>query len=219
MKLRYRVIFFILILTLLVSACSTPGPVAQASPTAAAQAKKPTTPSNVIPSAMPTIVITAGPTTTPPPFSISSLSFKNNEEMPAKYAYKMSGQCSGENFSPALFWEGAPADTQSFVLLMIDTDASNFVHWVAFDIPATAIAMPEVKNGPDTGLKGENDFGTLGYGGPCPPPGRHHYVFTLYALDISTLGLEAGASKSKVEAAMKGHIIAKVSLTGLYKRN
>lgn len=218
MKFQFRAIILIIVLALLASACNTATPVAAVTPTTAAQVKKPTTPSNVIPSPMPTKVVPTGLPTIPPPFAIASLAFKNDGEIPAKYAYKMSGQCSGENLSPALYWEGAPEGTQSFVLLLIDRDAQNFVHWVAYDIPATAIAMTEIKGGPDTGLKGVNDYGTQGYGGPCPPSGTHHYVFTLYALDIPTLGLEAGATKSKVDAAMKDHIIAKVSLTGLFKR-
>lgn len=218
MKLQHRVIILVLVLALLASACGAATPTAGSTPTAAAQVKKPTTPSNAIPSPMPTKVVPTGLPTTPPPFSIASLAFKNDGEIPIKHAYKMSGQCSGENLSPALYWEGTPEGTQSFVLLMVDTDAKNFVHWVAYDIPATAVAMTEIKNGPDTGLKGVNDYDTQGYGGPCPPAGTHHYVFTLYALDIPTLGLPAGATKTKVDAAMKDHIIAKVSLTGVYKR-
>ena len=130
-------------------------------------------------------------------FTLSSPSFRNNQPMPAKFS------CEGEDASPVLKWEGAPAGTKSFTLIADDPDApgGTWVHWVAYDIRASE--LPEnVAKVDDTGVmyydfpdtskakswsarQGMNDFGKVGYGGPCPPRGHgvHHYHFRLYALD------------------------------------
>jgi Raf kinase inhibitor-like YbhB/YbcL family protein len=96
------------------------------------------------------------------------------------------------------------------------------VHWVLYDLPAAAQALPEGLPGvgqlTDGSRQGRNDFGDLGYGGPCPPPGSpHHYIFTLYALDAK-LNLPVGATRAQVEAATQGHILASVRLVGLFQR-
>jgi Raf kinase inhibitor-like YbhB/YbcL family protein len=155
--------------------------------------------------------------TQPVAFTLSSPAFKDGEEMNNRYAFSMFGQCSGENYSPALAWTGAPAGTQSFAITVIDPDGNNWLHWLQFNIPAGATGLPEAVGGPDIGIKGKNDFGNLGYGGPCPPSGTHHYVFTLYALDTK-LDLKEGAKLNDLTKAMDGHILAQAQLTGLKKR-
>jgi Raf kinase inhibitor-like YbhB/YbcL family protein len=112
----------------------------------------------------------------------------------------------------------------SFALIVTDPDApgQTFVHWVLYGLPAETRALPEALPGigqlADGGRQGRNDFGDLGYGGPCPPPGSpHHYVFTLYALDAK-LNLPVGATRAQVEAAMQGHILASGELIGVYRR-
>ncbi|MEZ4336559.1 MAG: YbhB/YbcL family Raf kinase inhibitor-like protein [Sandaracinaceae bacterium] len=117
--------------------------------------------------------------------------------------------------SVPLAWTGAPAGTMSFALLMDDPDAFGFDHWVLFDVPAStaALAMGEVPSG---ALEGVNGFGRSGYAGPCPPSGTgtHHYRFRLFALEVASLGLAAGASLASVEAATDGHVLAEATLTG-----
>jgi Raf kinase inhibitor-like YbhB/YbcL family protein len=151
------------------------------------------------------------------PFTLSSPAFKDGEQMNDRYSFNMFGQCNGENYSPALSWTGAPAGTQSFAITVIDPDGGNWLHWLQFNIPADATSLPEAVGGPDIGVKGANSFGKLGYGGPCPPSGNHHYIFTLYALDRS-LDLKEGAKLNDLTRAMDGHILAQAQLTGLKKR-
>ncbi|MGD0061432.1 MAG: YbhB/YbcL family Raf kinase inhibitor-like protein [Verrucomicrobiia bacterium] len=155
-------------------------------------------------------------------FTFSSPSFRNKQPMPAKHS------CEGEDASPALKWEGAPAGTKSFALIADDPDApgGTWVHWVAYAIPASATELPESIAQTDTiaapaGLKqGMNDFGRVGYGGPCPPRGHgvHHYYFRLYALDAE-LNLAPGVKRHQLDAAMKGHILAQTELVGTYQRD
>lgn len=128
--------------------------------------------------------------------------------------------CDGENTSPELKWIHAPDGTRSFALIVDDPDAPNgtFTHWVLFDIPAdTKHLRGEVS---DIGVKGRNDFQQVGYGGPCPPPnhGQHRYYFRLYALDVDSLQLPAGASRPEVETAIEGHILDQAELMGRYER-
>jgi Raf kinase inhibitor-like YbhB/YbcL family protein len=155
-------------------------------------------------------------------FTLSSSSFRNNQPMPAKFS------CEGEDASPALKWEGAPAGTKSFALIADDPDApgGTWVHWMAYAIPATTTGLPESVARTDVvaalgGLKqGMNDFGRVGYGGPCPPRGHgvHHYHFRLYALDAE-LNLAARVTRKQLDAAMKGHILAQTELVGTYQRD
>jgi Raf kinase inhibitor-like YbhB/YbcL family protein len=128
--------------------------------------------------------------------------------------------------SPALAWSGAPAGTVAFALVADDPDApgGTWVHWVLFNVPGGAVALPEGVSGtgvlPALGgaLQGRNDFRRIGYGGPCPPPGRaHRYFFRLYALDAA-LRLEAGADRPALDAAMRGHVLAETTLLGTYGR-
>lgn len=146
-------------------------------------------------------------------FKVESPAFSNGEKIPQKYT------CEGKDISPELRWEGAPPGVKSFVLIVDDPDAprGTFTHWVLFDIPAAESGLIE---GSKQGKPGRNDFGKLGYGGPCPPKGHgvHCYFFKLYALDIPSLGLKEGVSKAEVEAAMKGHILAQTETMGRYER-
>lgn len=149
---------------------------------------------------------------------ISSASFFTGEMIPKKFT------CDGPDASPKLNWTEPPAKTQSFALIMDDPDApaGTWVHWVLFGLPADARELAEgvakqeqLANG---ARQGRNDFGKIGYGGPCPPPGNpHRYFFKLYALDAK-LNLKAGATKTDVESAMKGHILAHAEMIGKYGR-
>ena len=134
--------------------------------------------------------------------------------------------CDGADVSPALSWSGAPAGTVAFALIADDPDApaGTWVHWVLFNIPGSATSLPEgvakTDQPADLGgaLQGRNDFRRVGYGGPCPPPGKpHRYFFKLYALGAA-LPLKAGATKQDVERAMRGHVLAETSLMGTYAR-
>lgn len=145
-------------------------------------------------------------------FTLTSRAFSDGADIPQKFT------CSGESASPQLHWSGAPADTQSFALIMDDPDAPSgtFTHWVAFDIPATQTEIPE--GAQSVSKDGKNGRGQTGYTGPCPPSGTHRYFFTLYALDLPTLGLNDGAARAEVEKAMNGHIISQSQLMGRYSR-
>lgn len=149
-------------------------------------------------------------------FTLESPAFDEGNTIPTRYT------CEGEDVSPELRWQDAPANAQSFALIMDDPDAPGrtFTHWVLFNIPGDQTTLTEVLQPGDVGTSGTNDFGKTGYGGPCPPPGHgpHRYFFTLYALDTDTLNLSAGASRSEVEQAMQGHIIGQAQLMGRYER-
>ncbi|MEW6495736.1 MAG: YbhB/YbcL family Raf kinase inhibitor-like protein [Cyanobacteriota bacterium] len=131
--------------------------------------------------------------------------------------------CDGENISPPLSWDMPPDGTTSFVLIVEDRDAPNpnFTHWIVYDIPANLRHLPEgIANQPtlpDGGVQGKNDFGQLGFGGPCPNNGTHRYFFKIHALD-ELLALPSGASKADVMAAMAGHVLTAVELMGRYTR-
>jgi hypothetical protein len=150
-------------------------------------------------------------------FSISSPAFTDGANIPSKFTC----DAGMTNPSPALSWKEAPGNTKSFVLIMHDPDAplaGGFTHWVLFDIPATTTSLPEAFQAGSVGVSGNSGFRRQGYGGPCPPSGSHHYHFMLAALDVPTLGLQAGASKADVEKAMEGHVVGKAELIGLYQR-
>ncbi len=147
-------------------------------------------------------------------FSLSSPAFSDGGFIAEKYAYKLGKQCSGENYSPPLEWKGVPEGTKSLLLTMIDPDGGNWVHWLLANIPADAGSLAEAVNGPDTGIAGRNDFGGVGYSGPCPPSGTHHYVFTLYALD-TVLDVKPGVSYKTIVPLYRDHVLGKAVLTGL----
>ncbi|MGA3267086.1 MAG: YbhB/YbcL family Raf kinase inhibitor-like protein [Verrucomicrobiota bacterium] len=153
----------------------------------------------------------------PMTLQLSSTAFADGQAIPAKYT------CDGSDISPPLQWTNAPANTKSFALIADDPDApvGTWVHWVIFDLPAGTGALPEnMAKSPTTGnaKQGLNDFKRLGYGGPCPPPGKpHRYFFKLYALD-TLLDLKPGSSKNDLLKAMTGHLLAQGQLMGTYGR-
>jgi len=140
--------------------------------------------------------------------------------------YDESG-CHGGNASPALSWSHPPAATRSFAVLMLDPDApgGGWWHWAVFDIPAGAAALragagdPARHLLPPGAIQVRNDFGSPGYGGPCPPPGPpHHYHVILYALRVAKLGLDESASPAKVAAMARTLAVAEAEIVGLYGR-
>lgn len=142
------------------------------------------------------------------------------------HVYDRSG-CHGGNASPALVWAHPPMGTRSFAVLMLDPDAPGGVwwHWAVFDIPATARSLqadagdPARHLLPPGALQVDNDFGSLGYAGPCPPPGPpHHYRLLLYALRVANLGLDPGASAAQVAANAQANALAQAEIVGLYGR-
>lgn len=149
-------------------------------------------------------------------FKLTSPVFSDNGFIAEKYSYKLGRQCSGENYSPPLEWKGVPEGTQTLLLTMIDPDGGNWVHWVLVNIPSDVTSLPEEIGGPAIGIAGTNDFGSIGYGGPCPPSGTHHYIFTLYALD-TTLNVQTGATLKAITPLYQDHILGKAVLTGLKK--
>jgi Raf kinase inhibitor-like YbhB/YbcL family protein len=154
----------------------------------------------------------------PMSFELTSTAFSVGKAIPRKFT------CDGPDVSPTLAWTEPPAKTQSFALIMDDPDApvGTWVHWVLYGLPADTRELPEgvakQEQLPNGARQGRNDFRKIGYGGPCPPPGKpHRYFFKLYALDTK-LDLKAGATKPDVESAMKGHILAQAELIGTYGR-
>jgi len=150
-------------------------------------------------------------------FTLQSSAFQNGGSIPKKFT------CEAADVSPELTWSGVPEKTQSFALIADDPDApmGTWVHWVIYDLPPNAAKLSEAvpkQEQAASGTQGKNDFGKIGYGGPCPPPGKpHRYFFKLYALD-GKLNLKPGARKAEVEAAMKGHILGQAELRGKYGR-
>lgn len=148
---------------------------------------------------------------------ISSTAFEQNQPVPSKYT------CDGANISPPLSFSDIPSETQSLVLIVDDPDApaKTWVHWLVWNIDPAATGAEEgsAPAGPEgnTAVEGTTDFGTIGYGGPCPPSGTHRYFFRLYALD-TMLELDASATKPQLEGAMEGHILDQAELIGLYQR-
>jgi Raf kinase inhibitor-like YbhB/YbcL family protein len=147
--------------------------------------------------------------------NLTSPAFSQGQYIPAKFS------CNGADVSPALVWTKTPSLTKSFALIMDDPDApmGTWVHWVIFNIPATAHALPEgiptSENLPDGSVQGITSARKVGYHGPCPPSGTHRYFFKLYALD-TMLDLSSSADKKAVLAAMEGHIIVHAELMGMF---
>lgn len=149
---------------------------------------------------------------------LTSAAFNEGSAIPEKYT------CDSEDISPPLAWSGLPPNTKSLALIVDDPDApvGTWVHWVIYDIPAELSGLPEsISKLPivqGIGAQGTNDFRKTGYGGPCPPKGKpHRYFFRLYALDIP-LNLKPQATRSELETAMLGHILAQGQLMGKYGR-
>jgi len=150
---------------------------------------------------------------------ITSKAFSHMDSIPRKYT------CDGEDISPPISWEGVPEGTKSLALIVDDPDAPDprapkmtWVHWVLYNIPPNTKGLEEdIDVLPEGTLEGLNDWKRTGYGGPCPPIGRHRYFFKLYALDIMLPDLKMPTKKA-VEEAMKGHVLERAELIGTYER-
>jgi Raf kinase inhibitor-like YbhB/YbcL family protein len=149
---------------------------------------------------------------------ISSSAFPPNGAIPEAYT------CDGADNPPPLKWSGAPEGTKSFALIVDDPDAPDpkapkmtYVHWVLYDIPTSVTSLGAGDATPRGARVGVNDWKRRGYGGPCPPVGRHRYFFKLYAVD-TILGDLGSPTKADVEAAMRGHVLADAELMGTYQR-
>lgn len=144
--------------------------------------------------------------------NITSSAYQEGQAIPSKYT------CDGGNNNPPLQFSEIPQNAQSLVLIMDDPDApsGDFVHWTVWNINpgTTSIAENSVPQGAQ---EGTTDFGTVGYGGPCPPSGEHRYILNIYALDI-ILELPASARKQDILKAMNGHILGQGQLIGKYQR-
>ncbi len=153
--------------------------------------------------------------------SITSDHFKNGGGIPTECT------CEGKDISPPLAWADIPANAKSLALIVDDPDAPDpkapkmtWVHWVLYDIPITATGLPEAATAsqlPKGTRQGKNDWKKTGWGGPCPPIGRHRYFFKLYALDTVLPDLKE-PTKAQLEQAMKGHIVGQAELMGTYEK-
>jgi len=153
--------------------------------------------------------------------SIESSVFASQAEIPTRFT------CEGEDVSPPLAWSGAPEGTTSFALVVSDPDAPDpraprmtWVHWVLYDLPASSAGLPEAVAAsalPAGTREGTNDWKRTGWGGPCPPIGRHRYFFELYALDAQ-LGDLGRPTKAALEKAIAGHVLARAELVGTYQK-
>jgi hypothetical protein len=154
--------------------------------------------------------------------NLASSSFSPQGEIPSRHT------CEGQDTSPALSWSSLPPGTKSLALIVDDPDAPDpsaprtiWVHWVVYNIPPTASGLPEgvrAHDLPAGASEGRNDWQSAGYRGPCPPIGRHRYFHKLYALDVVLTDLGA-ATKSALEQAMRGHVLAQADLVGTYQKH
>ena len=152
---------------------------------------------------------------------LSSPAFPPQGEIPALYT------CEGRDISPPLKWSGVPPEAKSLILIVDDPDAPDprapkmtWVHWVVYNMPPSVTELPEAvasEHLPAGMFEGLNDWKRTGYGGPCPPVGRHRYFHKLFALDTVLPDLHTPA-KEQVEQAMTGHVVAKAELVGTYER-
>lgn len=153
--------------------------------------------------------------------SLTSPRFSHGGAIPAEHT------CEGSDVSPSLAWSGVPDGTKSLALVVDDPDAPDpaaprrtWVHWVLYNLPPDADGLPEGATKthlPKGTREGHNDWNRAGYGGPCPPIGRHRYFFKLHALDTA-LPERDGLTKADVEKAMEGHVLARAELMGTYQK-
>lgn len=160
-------------------------------------------------------------------FTLSSANFADHGTIPTAQVYNRSG-CRGGDLSPALHWSGAPAGTKSFAVTIYDPDAKGgWWHWLVFNIPANITSLAEGAGDansdklPRGALQGRNDFGSTGYGGPCPPPGDapHHYQITVYALGTDKLLMNSNATGPELARALDSVALAQARLIGTYGRS
>jgi Raf kinase inhibitor-like YbhB/YbcL family protein len=154
--------------------------------------------------------------------TLRSPNFEHQQAIPPKYT------CDGDDISPVLEWAGVPENTRSLVLIVDDPDAPDpanpkmtWVHWVLYNISPSSRSLPEgvgSRDLPHGTLEGLNDWNRTGYGGPCPPIGRHRYFHKLYALDISLPDLK-NPTKAALEKEMAGHVVAQAEFIGTYQRS
>jgi Raf kinase inhibitor-like YbhB/YbcL family protein len=147
-------------------------------------------------------------------FRLVSTAFADGAPIPRRFT------CDGEDESPDLTWSGAPEATAALALIVDDADARGFVHWVVFDLTGSASGglTEGLSASPDAPPQGLNDYGRIGWGGPCPPSGTHRYRFRLLALD-AVLELAGTPSAEGLLAAADGHVLAEAHLTGTYQRS
>lgn len=158
-------------------------------------------------------------------FTLSSSDIAEGEKLSPAQVFSGFG-CEGGNISPALTWQGAPADTKSFALTAYDPDAptgSGWWHWLVFNIPAEVSSLPaDAGSGvglPEGAVQGRTDYGTVGFGGACPPPGEvHRYIFTLHALAVEKLDLDETASAALIGFMTNANSLAKARITAVYTR-
>ena len=152
--------------------------------------------------------------------TLESPAFKAGGRIPRAHA------CEGDDVSPPLTWKGAPPNTKAFALIVDDPDAPDpkapkmtWVHWVVYNLPATSTSLTQgaSEHLPEGARKGKNDWKRIGYGGPCPPIGRHRYFHKLYALDAKLPDLRE-PTKAQLESAMKGHVLGHAELMGTYQK-
>jgi Raf kinase inhibitor-like YbhB/YbcL family protein len=145
-------------------------------------------------------------------FTLTSTAFENGQEIAQRHT------CDGDDLSPPLRWSGAPDGTRSLALIADDPDApvGTFTHWLAWAIEPASGGLGEGEAAP---VEGRNDFGSVGYRGPCPPTGHgpHRYFFRLHSLDTE-FELEAGADRTDLERALEGHVLEVAELMGRYER-
>ena len=155
---------------------------------------------------------TATPSPSPTVFALTSDAFGDGAPIPARYT------CRGADLSPALTWRGTPPGAAALVLFVDDPDGRDWVHWTVLDLPPGDGELPEaVSPSADPPQQGRNDFGKVGYGGPCPPSGNHHYRFTLYAV-AAPLGLSGHPDGRAVKAALgRASILGQVTLEGTFR--
>jgi Raf kinase inhibitor-like YbhB/YbcL family protein len=153
--------------------------------------------------------------------ALTSTAFKPDGPIPKQYT------CQGEDISVPLAWSGIPAKTKSLALIVDDPDAPDpaapkrtWVHWVLYNLPMNTLGLPQAVKPADLPAgtrQGRNDWGRTGYGGPCPPIGRHRYFHKLYALDVELPDL-GEATKAELEKAMEGHVLEHFELVGTYQK-
>jgi Raf kinase inhibitor-like YbhB/YbcL family protein len=160
-------------------------------------------------------------------FTLTSPDIAHGKAIPENQVFNSLG-CSGRNISPALAWGNVPAGTKSFALLVHDPDAptpSGWWHWIVYNIPGNVTSLPADAGNPAKHLmpglavQGRSDFGTSGYGGPCPPPGRpHHYYFRLYALKVPKLDVPPDATTARIDSSVNATSLGEAQIMGLYGR-
>jgi hypothetical protein len=160
-------------------------------------------------------------------FTLTSADVAGGAPIAKVHAFNGFG-CGGGNISPALSWSGAPPETKSFALTCFDPDApgGGFWHWVVFNIPPNVVHLsrgagdPKSPAAPKGATQSRTDYGTTGYGGPCPPPGDkpHRYQFTIFAVDVAKLDADERSNAAAVAAKLKFHTLVNATLTGLYGR-